>query len=288
MSRISYVNGRYLPHRQASVHVEDRGLQFADGVYEVIVIWKGRLVDEERHFERLERSLAELRIKKPLSHAALKAILHETIRRNRVRNGMVYAQITRGVAPRDHAFPKDVAASLIVTTSSSLSGLDEKKVRKGVSVVTLPDNRWKRCDIKTISLLPNVLAKQRAREARAYESWFVDGRGYVTEGTSTNAWIISKKGRLVTRSLGHEILGGITRAALLNLARQAGIEAEERPFTLREARSAREALITSTTSFVLPVVRIDDTVIGNGRPGPVARTLRRSYLAYLDGGNGCE
>jgi D-alanine transaminase len=288
MSRFAYVNGRYLPHRQATLHVEDRGLQFADGVYEVIAVWKGCLVDEERHFERLERSLEQLRIEKPLSRAALKAILRETIRRNRVRNGMVYAQVTRGVAHRDHAFPKDCAASLIVTATSGLSGLDERKAGKGVSVVTLPDNRWGRCDIKTVSLLPNVLAKQQAREARAYEAWFVDGRGHVTEGASTNAWIVSKKGRLVTHPLGPEILGGITRAALLRIARQAGIGAEERPFTVREARSAREALITSTTSFVLPVVRIDGTAIGNGRPGPVARSLRRSYLAYMSGGNECE
>jgi D-alanine transaminase len=284
MPKISYVNGRYLPHRQASLHVEDRGLQFADGVYEVIAVWRGRLVDEERHFERLDRSLEQLRIGKPLSRAALKVILHETIRRNRVRNGMVYVQVTRGIAHREHAFPKDCAPSLIVT-AACLPGLDEKKPGKGVSVITVPDNRWGRCDIKTVSLLPNVLAKQQAREARAYEAWFVDRRGYVTEGASTNAWIVSKKGRLVTRSLGPEILGGVTRAALLKLARQAGIEAEERAFTLGEAQSAREALITSTTSFVLPVVRINDTVIGSGRPGPVARTLRQAYLAYISDGN---
>ncbi len=280
MSRIAYVNGRYVSHGAARVHIEDRGYQFADGVYEVIYISGGALIDAGRHHDRLERSLRELRIPMPMARGPLGVVLGEVVRRNRVVDGIVYVQVTRGVAARDHAFPAAARPSLVVT-ARSMAGPSRTMAEEGIRVITMADQRWERCDIKTVSLLPNVLAKQAAKEAGAYEAWQIDDDGFVTEGSSTNAWIVDQDGRLRTRPLSSSILPGITRAAVMELIAETGLEALEQAFTLDEALNAREAFVTSTTSFVLAVTQIDDAVIGNGRAGALTRQLHERYLAHL-------
>lgn len=282
MSRIAYVNGAYVAHRHAAVHIEDRGYQFADGVYEVVGIAAGRLTDEQLHLDRLDRSLGELRIRPPMSRRALRFIMAEVIRRNKLRDGMVYIQITRGVAPRDHGFPL-MAEPAVVMTARRMKPVDPAVVARGIAVISLPDQRWKRCDIKTISLLPNVLAKQTAKEKGAYEAWLVDDSGMVTEGSSTNAWIVTAKGVLVTHAPAETILNGVTRRSVIRLAKQAGIKIEERKFSLAEARAAREAFLTSTTNYVMPIVRIDGKPVGAGKPGPFSRRLRDAYVSYMAG-----
>jgi D-alanine transaminase len=283
MSRIAYVNGRYVAHREAGVHIEDRGFQFADGVYEVCEILSGRIIDETRHIERLKRSLSELRIAMPVAEASLKVVLRETIRRNRVRDGMVYLQVTRGVARRDFVFPpEDTASSLIVTARSMDRGRAEALSDDGIAVLSLPDNRWDRVDIKSVSLLPNALARQAAKEKGAREAWFVDRDGYVTEGAASNAWIVTREGSLVTRPAEQGILRGVTRTTLLDLARRDGLVAVERPFTLDEAKAAREAFVTAATTLIMPVVRIDEAAVGDGRPGPVTKRLRREFHSVAE------
>jgi D-alanine transaminase len=278
MSRIAYVNGRYLPHGAAAVHIEDRGYQFADGVYEVCEIRDGRVIDERLHLARLRRSLAELSIRPPVGDAALGVILREVVRRNRVRDGMVYLQVTRGVAPRNHAFPPDATPpSLVVTAKAIPRAAGTERAAGGVSVITVPDNRWERVDIKTVSLLPNVLAKQKAKEAGAFEAWFVDREGRVTEGSSTNAWIVTEDGALVTRPAERGVLRGITRTVIFAMAAGEGLRIEERPFTVAEALAAREAFLTAATTLIMPVVRIDGTPVGSGRPGPIATGLRDRF-----------
>ena len=279
MSRIAYVNGRYLPHRTARVHIEDRGYQFADGIYEVIAVVNRRLLDGEPHFDRLEHSLAAVRIAAPMSRPALTAVAVETIRRNRVDEGFLYLQVTRGVAPREHAFPAAATPSLVMTARARRFGHDPEALTGG-SAVTTRDIRWERCDIKSIALLPNVLAKQQAVEAGAHETLMVDDDGFVTEGSSANAWILDREGRVITRGADHAILNGITRQSLIRLARAAGIAVEERPFTVAEAKAAREAFITSTSQWVKPITEIDGTVIGNGAPGETARRLFALYLTH--------
>lgn len=279
MGRIAYVNGRFAPHADAVVHIEDRGYQLSDGVYEVWALFGGKLADPEGHFERLERSLAELRIPMPMSRRALTLVLKETVRRNRVREGLVYLQVTRGVARRDHAFPSPaVRPALVITVSAVDRAASEARAAKGVAVVTTPENRWGRCDIKTVALLPNVLAKQKAREAGAAEAWFVDDLGFVTEGASSNAWIVDADGRLRTRDTNANILRGITRASLLKLMAAEGLPVDERPFTPAEAVAAREAFITGAGTLVLPVVSVDGKPVGDGKAGPVALRLRRRYI----------
>ncbi len=278
MSRIAYVNGQYLPHRQASVHIEDRGYQFADGVYEVCEIVNGHLVDEKRHMERLARSLDELQMAHPMSDRALGVILREVVARNKVQNGSVYLQVTRGVAPRNHFFPAaDTPPGVVVTARNASVEKSTALAEQGVSVISVPDNRWARVDIKSVSLLPNVLAKQAAREQGAYEAWFVDEAGYVTEGSSTNAWIVTKDGTIVTRPANEGILRGITRTIVLELAEREGMTLEERPFTIKEAQEAREAFITAATTLVMPVVNVDDITVANGTPGHIATTLRSLF-----------
>ncbi len=278
MSRIAYVNGRYVRHAEAAIHIEDRGYQFADGVYEVCEIWHGHLVDERRHLDRLERSLGELSIRMPMGRAALSQVLHEVVRRNKVRDGLVYMQVTRGVSRRDHVFPPDfVEPALVVTARSSQPAAAAALAEKGVSVISVPENRWERVDIKTVGLLPNVLAKQKAKEAGAKEAWFVDRDGMVTEGGSTNAWIVTKDNCLVTRPAASGILKGITRQVVLDMIERNGLTFEERAFSLEEAKQAKEAFMTAATTVVMPVVRIDDQSIGNGHPGEVTRELRRMF-----------
>jgi D-alanine transaminase len=279
MSRIAYVAGQYRPHRQAAVHIEDRGFQFADGVYEVISVVGGHLVDEERHLVRLRRSLTELRIAPPMGDAALRIVIREVVRRNGVDTGIVYLQVTRGAAPREHAFPKSAKPTLVVT-SRRVRPPDPKLGQDGIVVITIPDIRWQRCDIKSVALIPNVLGKQQAREAGAYEAWQVDGDGRVTEGTSTNAWIVTADNSVVTRAADSAILNGVTRLAVLDILAREGYRLVEQPFTVSEAKAAREAFLTSTTADLLPVVRIDGQPIGEGRPGPLSLKLRAAYFAH--------
>ncbi|MSP88999.1 MAG: D-amino-acid transaminase [Alphaproteobacteria bacterium] len=283
MSRIAYVNGRYQPHRRAQIHIEDRGYQFADGVYEVVLVHRGQPIDEGPHLDRLDRSLRELRIAQPMARAALSQILREVVRRNDIDTGLVYMQVTRGVSRRDHPFPTKPIKPAVVVTAKRVVVPDDEKVEQGARVITIPDIRWERCDIKTIGLLPNVLGKQQAREAGAFEAWQVDRTGMVTEGTSTNAWIVTSKGELVTRQANHAILNGVTRLSLIKLARQEGLRFVERPFSVEEAKGAREAFISSATAFVTPVTQIDDRVIGNGRAGSLSLRLRQAYFDYMAG-----
>ncbi len=236
MSRIAYVNGQYVRHADAAVHVEDRGYQFADGVYEVCEVWQGKIVDVPRHLDRLGRSLSELRIDWPMARNAVEFVLHQVVRRNLVRNGLVYIQVTRGVSKRDHFFPPaHVAPSIVVTARSSSPTAAKAQAEQGISVFSYPENRWPRVDIKTVALLPNVLAKQNAKEQGGKEAWYVDADGNVTEGGSTNAWIVTKEGVLVTRPAESGILRGITRAVVLDLVQKEGLTFEERPFSLEEA-----------------------------------------------------
>jgi len=283
MSRIAYISGRYLPQRAAAVHVEDRGYQFSDGVYEVCEVRGGCTIDQRRHLARLKRSLDELRIDMPMTEAALATVMRECVRRNRVRDGIIYLQITRGVARRDHAFPPPGTRASVVITAHGLDVVaNERIAAEGVAVITVPDNRWHRVDIKSISLLPNVLAKQAARERGAKEAWFVDGDGNVTEGSSSNAWIVTKGGKVVTRPADHGILRGITRTVLIEVISAQGLQLEERPFTVEEAYGAREAFLTSASQIVMPVVRIDERAVGNGAPGSIATALRAEFHRHAE------
>jgi D-alanine transaminase len=283
MSRIAYVNGRYLPRTQATVAIEDRGFQFADGVYEVCEVRGGRLVDERRHMTRLDRSLHELRIARPMSGAALAIVLREAVKRNRVHDGIVYVQITRGVARRDFPFPPaDTRPSVVVTARSNDRGRLEQLAAEGIAVVTVPDIRWQRVDIKSVALLPNVLAKQTAREQGAREAWLVDAQGRVTEGASSNAWIVSRDGKLITHPLGCGILPGITRSVVMDVIKAQGLSFEERAFSVEEAYAAREAFVTSASQIVLPVVSIDGRPIGNGAPGLITTALRRDFYGQAE------
>ena len=278
MSRIAFVNGRYVPLREAAVHIDDRGYQFADAVYEVCEVRAGRIVDERRHLQRLARSLGELAIPSPMSPRALGFVLRETTRRNRVRDGLLYLQVTRGVARREHAFPPvGTRPGLVVTARARDRAKAERVAEAGIAVITVADNRWKRVDIKTTALVANVLARQAAREAGAGEAWFVDDSGFVTEGAASNAWIVSREGVLVTRPAERGILRGITRTVVCELAAASGLKIEERPFRVSEALAAREAFITAATQIVMPVVKIDGTPIADGKPGPLSRSLRARF-----------
>ncbi len=280
MARIAYVNGRYRPLRDQAIAIEDRGYQFADGVYEVIKVLDGRPRDIERHLDRLGRSLDALEMSPPMTRAALRSVLEETLRRNGLSTALLYIQVTRGVAPRNHPFPRSAKPSLVVTVRRPAFP-SPVEIEQGVKVMTQPDLRWGRCDIKSISLLPNLLAKQQATVAGCRESWLIDESGTVTEGSASNAYIVDADGRLITHPLGERILGGVTRAVVLELARADGIEVVERPFTLEEAHRAREAALSSTSSLFLPVVQIDDRPVGNGYPGTVVRRLVALYADHL-------
>lgn len=280
MPRQAYVNGRYRPHGDAAVHIEDRGYQFADGVYEVVPVYNGILVDENLHLDRLDRSLRELRIEAPMSRASMKLVARELMRRNRLSNGFLYMQVTRGVAPRDHKFPKNATPSLVMTTRQ-MKPHSAAMLNNGLKVITVPDERWARCDIKSVSLLPNILGKQAAVDAGADDAWQVDGEGQVTEGTSNNAWIVTEGNQVVTRNANNAILNGITRITLLELIKAEGYELVERSFSVEEAKAAREAFLTSSTSFVLPITQIDDQPVGNGHPGILTGKLRQHYLNYM-------
>ena len=279
MPRIAYVNGRYVAHADASVHIEDRGYQFADGVYEVCEVARGYVVDMPRHHGRLRRSLKELSIAWPVSEGVLPLLLREVVRRNHVENGLVYVQVTRGVASRDFVFPSaGTRPALVITARKADPAQAARRAETGIKVITVPENRWDRVDIKSTGLLPNVLAKQKAKEAGAQEAWFVDSDGTVKEGGSSNAWIVTRDGVLVTRPAEHGILRGITRTTLFDVAASLGLKIEERGFTVDEAKEAREAFITAATTVVMPVVSIDDVPIANGHPGSIALALRKAFF----------
>jgi len=278
VSRIVYVNGRYREQAEASVSVDDRAFTFGDGVYEVCEVHDGALIEETRHLDRLDRSLAALRIGWPIGREALRLVMREVVRRNRVAHGLVYIQASRGAARRDHGFPPPgVRPGLVVAARSLDPAAIAARAAAGVAVVTVPEVRWARPDIKTLQLLPNVLAKQAARDAGAYEAWFVDRDNFVTEGASTNAWIVSAGGALTTRQADDSILHGVTRAALVAIAGGLGLTLETRPFTVAEAFAAREAFFSSATTIAMPVVSLDGRPIGEGKPGPVALALRRAF-----------
>jgi D-alanine transaminase len=284
MTRIVYVNGCYLPYAQAAVHAEDRGFQFGDAVYEVCEVKAGRLVDETRHMGRLARSLGELSIPQPMSAGAWSRVLRETVRRNRVRDGLVYLQVSRGAGPRNFLFPPAGTEPTVVCLARSVAPAhQEAAAEAGIGVKTMPDPRWDRCDIKTVMLLPAALAKEAARAEGAKEAWFVDHDGFVTEGASSNAWIVDGQGRLITRAAADTaILRGITRTTLIDVLKREGLELVERPFTVAEAKAAREAFITSATNIVMPVVAIDGQPIGNGAPGLLTQRLRSEFHASAE------
>ncbi|WP_454286821.1 D-amino-acid transaminase [Rhizobium arsenicireducens] len=279
MPRIAYVNGRYLAHGDAGVHIEDRGYQFADGVYEVCEIRHGMIVDLSRHLDRLDRSLNEIRIPSPMSRAALVGVIREVARRNRVKNGLFYLQVTRGEARRDHVFPApDTAPSIVITAKSTDPTVIAAKNANGLKAITVADNRWDRVDIKTVGLLPNVLARQAAKEAGAQEAIYVDARGMVTEGAATNVWIVDGDGNLVTRPAEQGILRGITRTTLKDVAQSLAIPVVEREFSRDEMLAAREVFITAATSICFPVVEIDGQTIGNGHPGTFSEKIRTAFF----------
>jgi D-alanine transaminase len=279
MARIAYCNGRYQGIAEPAYPLEERAAQLADGVYEVLKVVGGRPLDTDRHLDRLERSCRELRLALPMSRRALTLVLAETLRRNALAEALLYIQVSRGAAPRGHAFPAHGRSSLAVTVRRARFP-SRHEIEAGVAVVSHPDQRWARRDIKSLALLPNVLAVQAAREAGAREAWLVDEAGMVTEGATSSAWIVDGGGRLVTRPLGPEILPGVTRGVLLELARAHGIEVVERAFSLVEAKEAREAMLSSTSSLLLPITRIDDRVVGNGHPGSVATRLLGLYAEH--------
>ncbi|MBK1661643.1 D-amino-acid transaminase [Paracraurococcus ruber] len=287
MSRIAYVNGRYLDQRLAEVNIEDRGYQFGDGIYEVVHLFQGRFVDEDRHLARLERSLAEIRLPMPMPRAALRHVLLEVARRNRVTEGLLYMQVTRGVARRDHAFPARPVPPALVVTIRRIPPYPRDIDRWAIACISHPDLRWARRDIKSVNLLPNVLARQAAREQGAAEAiLYEEATGLVTEGAATTFWIVDEHGVIRTRHLDHAILPGCTRGALVAELRDAGIGFVEREFSLAEMRRAREAFITSATSFVKPVTRIDGTPVGDGRVGPVTRRLFDLFARHVKGNAG--
>ena len=276
--RIAYVNGRYLPHGQAAVHIEDRALQLGDGIYEVTNVIGGQPIDEDPHLDRMERSLRELGIAMPMGRAALKLVMREVIARNKIANGLLYLQVTRGAAKRDHVPPKHPPRpTLILTMRAQDMAALAGRMEKGIAVSSQPDIRWGRCDIKTVQLLPNLLAKQAAKQAGAFEAWLVDRDGFVTEGASTNAWIVDTEGTVITRDLSNAILPGVTRRIMLDAMAEAQLKVVERKFTLAEALKAREAFISSATGAAVPVVAIDGQKIGNGSPGALTRRIHDLY-----------
>ncbi|WSH67208.1 D-amino-acid transaminase [Rhizobium ruizarguesonis] len=279
MPRIAYVNGRYVKHSDASVHIEDRGYQFADGVYEVCEVRHRYIVDLTRHLNRLDRSLGELRIAWPMSRAALTQVIRETLRRNHVRNGLFYMQVTRGVARRDHVFPAEgTPPSLVITAKSTDAKIIAAKNANGIKAITLVDNRWDRVDIKSVGLLPNAMARQQAKEAGAQEAIYVDGDGMVKEGAATNVWIVDPDGTLVTRPAEHGILRGITRTTLMDVAAKLGLKIAERNFSVSEMLAAREVFLTAATSICFPVVSVDGQAIANGHPGSVSQKVREAFF----------
>ncbi|HET9146530.1 MAG TPA: D-amino-acid transaminase [Acetobacteraceae bacterium] len=283
MSRIAYVNGRYVAQRQACVSIEDRGYQFGDGIYEVIHVHGGRFVDAELHLARFARSMREISLTPPMSMEALRPVLAEILRRNRVRDGLVYMQVTRGVARRDHKFPPPSTRPAFVITAKHGGAFPRDIKAWACDAITLPDLRWARCDIKSVNLLPNVLAREEARRQGAYEAILIDGAGGVTEGAATSVWMVDGEGRLRTRQLDQHILPGCTRESLKALLGESRIGFAEEGFSAEALRGAAEIFLTSATSFVKPVTRLDGRKVGDGRPGPVTRRLFEMFTRHVEG-----
>ncbi|HEY1709649.1 MAG TPA: D-amino-acid transaminase [Rhizomicrobium sp.] len=278
--RIAYVNGRYVPHGQAAVHIEDRGLQLGDSIYEVVGVQDGRFFDEEEHLDRMERSLREIGMAMPMGRAALKSVIREVTRRNGLTHGLLYMQVTRGAVRRDHPIPAGPPRPTLILTARALDpAAVATRTRDGIAVTTGPDERWGRCDIKTTQLLANALAKTAARKNGAYEAWLVDRDGFVTEGASTTAWIVDAEGQLRTRELSNAILPGVTRRVILEVAAEAQLPVVQKAFTPVDAAAAREAFISSATGSAVPVVELDGQKIGDGRPGPITRRIQELYAA---------
>lgn len=280
MSRVSYVDGKYKLHSEASVHIEDRGYQFADGIYEYFAFYNGTLLDADLHYKRLQRSLKELEIPEPMSAGAMHQIIKELIERNGKSDGGLYIQVTRGVAKRDHPFPK-AAKPIVTMTICSAKTPKPAEIKNGVKVMTYPDYRWNRRDIKSISLLANVLAKQEASKHTMREAWLLLENGKFTEGSASNSYIVNAKDELVTHPADNHILGGVTRDVVLKLAKANGIKVVEKAFSLNDVKEAHEAFLTSTSANVLPVVKVDDITIGKGKPGPVTQKLMDLYHAHI-------
>lgn len=280
MSRIAFVNGQFVAHGQASVHIEDRGYQFADGVYEVCEIRGGKIIDIDRHLTRLAFSLSELQIAPPMCNAALVVKMKQTAQRNYVNDGLLYLQVSRGVAPRNHAYPENVKSSIVLTAKTVSPSSKVNLYKNGVAVISVPENRWSRPDIKTIGLLPNCMAKQEAKEQGAFEAWFVDADGNVVEGSSSNAWIINHNNEIITKTADGTILKGVTRQAILTQIQKLGLTIVERPFSLSEAIKAKEAFVSSATTIVMPVVKIDNHPIGDGTVGDIAKVLFENFYTY--------
>ena len=279
MTRIAYVNGRYVRHADASVHIEDRGYQFADGVYEVCEVRHGLIVDMGRHLDRLGRSLSELRIDWPMHRSALERVIREVLRRNRVKNGLFYLQVTRGVAKRDHVFPAPgTKPSIVVTAKNTNPAVIASKNANGIKAITVAENRWDRVDIKTVGLLSNALVRQQAKEAGAQEAIYVDARGMVTEGAATNVWMVDSDGTILTRPARHGILKGITRTTLMDVAKALDLKIREEEFSVEKMLGAREVFITAATSICFPVVEIDGKTIANGHPGSVSQKIREAFF----------
>lgn len=278
--RIAYVNGRYIAHGNAGVHIEDRGLQLGDAIYEVVGVQNGRFLDEEEHLDRMERSLHEIGMAMPMGRTALKLVIREVGRRNGLTDGLLYMQVTRGAVRRDHPIPaKPPRPTLILTARAMDPVAIVKRLKDGIAVATQPDERWGRCDVKTTQLLANAIAKTAARKSGAYEAWLIDRDGRITEGASTTAWIVDGDGRLITRELSNSILPGVTRRVILEVAAEAQLPLVERAFTLAEAAQAKEAFISSATGSAVPVIAIDGQKIGDGKPGPVTRRIQELYAA---------
>lgn len=273
MSRTVYLNGAYVPEEEAMVSVFDRGFLFADGVYEVTAVIDGKIVEYDGHAVRLERSLGEVGMKMPVDRDELLEIHRELVKRNNLKEGAIYLQVTRGAADRDFVFPKDAKQTLVLFTQART--LTSEK--PGIKVISIPDIRWGRRDIKTVQLLAPSMGKMMAKAEGKDDAWMVED-GFVTEGTSNNAYIVTKDGKIVTRNLSNSILHGITRASVLRLAAELDMEVEERPFTIAEAQQAAEAFITAATTFVCPVVEIDGVALNGGTPGPVSKRLNELYI----------
>jgi D-alanine transaminase len=281
MAQIAYVNGKYVHQRDGAVHIEDRGYQFSDGIYEYIAFYNRRLLDEEPHLARLQRSIKEINIEMPVALPAFKLIMRELIARNERDHGAFYIQVTRGVARRDHAFPAAAPKPALVMTISAAKIPKPTELSDGVRVITQPEQRWARRDIKSISLLANVLAKQEAAKHKAREAWLIEDGDVVTEGSSSNAYIVNAKGEVVTHPADHHILGGVTREVLMKLAKKNNITVIEKPFTLGDVNKAAEAFLTSTSGAVIPVVKVGDVTVGSGKPGEVTKKLMQLFASHI-------
>lgn len=281
MARVAYINGRYSPHNQATIHIEDRGLQFADSVYEVVYVYKGQLIDAIPHLDRLSYSLGELEIPLPMKQRPLLLVIEEMIRRNQLSTGLIYIQVTRGTAPRDFPYPRQAKPNIMMT-ARAMTPFDPTQSLKGIRVMSLPDIRWLRRDIKTTALLAASMSKEKALSAGFDDAWLLDSNNLITEGTSNNAWIINQDGSLQTRPPSYDILNGITRRSIMALAQKKNIPVIEKAFSLEEAYAAQAAFISSASACIKPIVQINDQKIADGQVPPIAQEIANLYHQFLE------